>query len=267
MRQFQDDFAQALLDRDCTAATGLAGLIAQPSFAVYRNTVMKGCIDALQASFPAVERLVGEEWLRAAAARFVRASPPRQPALIEYGAEFVDFLRDFEPAADLPYLADVARLDRLWTEAHIATDADALGPECVAALSPEQIATACLRPHPAARWALLPTPALTIWQRNREQRDLEAELDWVPEAALLTRPHGAVIATRIDGALCALLDACAAEDSLAGAAQAALDQDPQTDLAEGLTRLLNAGAFCALSVRDLSPRAPSLRTPSPERHP
>ena len=41
---------------------GLAhGLAAQPAFAVYRNTVMKGCVDALEANFPTVARLVGEE--------------------------------------------------------------------------------------------------------------------------------------------------------------------------------------------------------------
>lgn len=251
LRQFQDAFAHALLDSGGAAAAPLAGLTAQPGFAVYRNTVMKGSIDALQASFPTVDRLVGPEWLRAAAARFVRASPPRQPALIEYGAEFVDFLRSFEPAADLPYLADVAQLDRLWTEAHIAADAELLGAESISALSAAQISGARLRPHPAARWAMLPTPALTIWQRNREQGALDTEFDWVPEAALLTRPHGAVIATRIDFALCALLDACAAEQDLATAAQAALDQDPQTDLAAGLTRLLNAGAFRALSLEQL----------------
>ena len=39
----------------------MVSLYGQPAFAVYRNTVMKACIDALQANYPAVTRLVSEE--------------------------------------------------------------------------------------------------------------------------------------------------------------------------------------------------------------
>ena len=85
--QFQDDLAHALLDpgADASLPDELAALVRQPGFAVYRNTTMKGCIDALQANYPAVTRLVGEEWMRAAAAIFVRADPPTEATLLRYG--------------------------------------------------------------------------------------------------------------------------------------------------------------------------------------
>ncbi|MEW6690119.1 MAG: DNA-binding domain-containing protein, partial [Pseudomonadota bacterium] len=81
---FQDAFAAALAADEPRSA--LPQLGAQPGFAVYRNTVMKGCIDALQANYPAVERLVGEEWFRAAAAVYARAEPPAHASLLDYGA-------------------------------------------------------------------------------------------------------------------------------------------------------------------------------------
>ena len=121
LRAFQDAFAQALqtgVTRDPT----LAALMAQPGFSVYRNTVTKGCVDALVANYPTVARLVGDDWFRAAAAVFVRQNPPRCPMLVSYGDAFPDFLATFEPAAELPYLADVALLDRFWIEAHVAAD-------------------------------------------------------------------------------------------------------------------------------------------------
>jgi len=103
LARFQDDFAHALLAPAgrlvTTIPPEMAALAAQPAFAVYRNTVMKGCIDALQANFPAVTRLVGEEWLRAAAAIHVRDALPADPTLLRYGAAFADFLARFEPAA------------------------------------------------------------------------------------------------------------------------------------------------------------------------
>jgi len=243
---FQDAFAAALLDPESSAPGQLA---AQPGFAVYRNTVTKGCIDALQANYPSVARLVGEEWFRAAALVHVRANPPRSPVLLNYGAEFARFLEDFAPAAELPYLPDVARLDRFWSEAHVAADDPVLVASAVSGLTPAQLESARLRPHAAARWQRFDAqPIFTIWQRNRDADDGETEIAWQGEAALITRPHGAVEARRIDAAACAFLDACAAGDTLAGAALAALDVDPQADLSQLMTLLLEAGAFAAFSA-------------------
>ena len=87
LTSFQDAFAHALREPDAARAD-VAAIMTQPAFAVYRNTVMKGCIDALQANYPAVARLVGEEWFRAAAAIHVREALPADPALLRYGANF-----------------------------------------------------------------------------------------------------------------------------------------------------------------------------------
>jgi hypothetical protein len=241
---FQDAFSAALLDPRSGAPSDLT---AQPGFAVYRNTVTKGCIDALQANFPSIARLVGDEWFRAAALEHVRAEPPRSPVLLEYGAGFARFLETFEPADELPYLPDVARLDRFWTEAHVAADDPVLAPAAISALAPGELETARLRPHCAARWQPFDAqPIFTIWQRNRNADDDQSGIEWQGEAALITRPHGAVEARRIDAATCAFLDACAAEGTLATAALAALEVDPQADLAQLMALLLEAGAFSEL---------------------
>lgn len=241
---FQDAFAAALLD---PASSAVGGLATQPGFSVYRNTFTKGCIDALQASYPSVARLVGEEWFRAAALVHVRAAPPRSPVLLDYGAEFARFLEDFAPATELPYLPGVARLDRCWSEAHVAADDPVLAPAAISALTPRQLETARLRPHAAARWLHFDAqPIFTIWQRNRNGDDDASEIAWQGEAALITRPHDAVEARRIDAAACAFLDACAAGDTLADAALAALAADPRADLAQLMALLLEAGAFSAL---------------------
>jgi hypothetical protein len=241
---FQDAFSAALLDPESSAPSELA---AQPGFAVYRNTVTRGCIEALQANYPSVARLVGDEWFRAAALVHVRAEPPRSPVLLDYGAGFAHFLETFAPADELPYLPDVARLDRFWTEAHVAADDPVLAPAAISALPPVQLETARLRPHSAARWQPFDAqPIFTIWQRNRNADDDQTEIEWQGEAALITRPDGAVAARSIDAATCAFLDACAAGKTLAVAALAALEVNPQADLAQLMALLLEAGAFSEL---------------------
>jgi hypothetical protein len=254
LSRFQDSFAQALLAAEPDAASEVAALVGQLGFAVYRNTVMKGCIDALQANYPSVTRLVGEEWFRAATAIYVQTHLPDDARMVYYGEDFVDFLEHFEPAAELPYLPDVARLDRLWTDAHTAEDQPPLDPSSISGFTPEQLADIVLHPHPAARWTWFPgKPAYTIWRRNREALDDASEIEWRSEGALLVRPHGAVAWIALDAAGCAFLDACKAGRPLAEAAVDALNVNPDTDLALLLSRLLEAGAFSRIGTADNQP--------------
>ncbi len=245
---YQDAFARALLATEAgSAGSAVADLTAQPGFAIYRNTVIKGCIDALQANYPAVARLVGDEWFRAAAAMYARARLPSHPTLLDYGEGFADFLAAFPPAAELPYLADVARLDRLWSEAHIAADAPPLDPARLAALAPREMKCHRLRLHPAARWRWFDeAPVHSIWSRSREGDGTIGELDWAGEGALLTRPLAAVRHAPVGGAGVAFLDACGRGDSIESAALAALDAEPGADLSALVHQLLDAGAFSGL---------------------
>jgi hypothetical protein len=255
LRQFQAGFASALLAAEpCPGdlPPEIARLVVQPAFAVYRNTVTKGCIDALQANYPSVARLVGEEWFRAAAAIFVRANLPRHPTLAIYGEGFADFLAAFAPAAELPYLPGVARLDRFWTEAHAAPDETPVDAASVARLGPEALARTVLRPHASARWAWFDRqPIATIWRRNRYPDESDkSEFDWRAEGVLVVRPGGSVANIDLDAAGCAFLDVCASGGTLAEAAGSALAADAQADLAHLIARLLEAGAFGRLVMVD-----------------
>lgn len=250
LADYQDAFAQALLAEDADVPPQLAYLVAQPGFAVYRNTVLKGCIDALQANFPTVARLVGDEWFRAAASIYARRALPGTPTLLTYGQSFPDFLAQFEPAAELPYLADVARVDRLWSEAHVAADDTALDPAALARIGIDDMDRLTLRPHAAARWIWCDEhPVHTLWSRNRAPvADVNAHFDWRGEGLLLTRPHGAVDAAALSRAGAAFLSACAARLSVARAAAAAVEADLSADLAALINQLLQAGALAELQA-------------------
>lgn len=248
--RFQDDFAHALLAVEEAAPPAVAALVGQPAFAIYRNTVMKGCIDALQANYPAVNRLVGDEWLRAAAAIYAGKALPGLPMLHGYGADFADFLARFEPAAELPYLPGVARLDRCWTEAHVAATEEPLDPAAIAQFAKGNFYRLRLQPHAATRWAwCAEAPAYTIWSRNRSEAPGEDEIDWRPEGGLLTRPRDAVIWRALNQAGCAFLDACAAGGTVADATQSALEVDSVADLGQLIANLLDAGAFSRIHTQ------------------
>ena len=112
---------------------------------------------ALGTRFPATSRIVGEEFFNAMARVFVIAHPPRSPLLMTYGDDFPDFIADFEPAAELPYLADVARLEAARTRAYHAADAVLLDPAAVAAtIGQEALGAVRFALHPSARRSSAP---------------------------------------------------------------------------------------------------------------
>lgn len=246
---FQDAWVAALWADDPRTAlpdSDIASAVRHPGFSVYRNTVTKGCIDALQANYPTVLALVGVDWFRAAARLYARDQPPRDARLLLYGSDFPAFLEAFGPAAALPYLGDVARLDRCWAESHLAADAPTLEPAWLAVQDPQQLAEQVLAPHPAARWHYSRAhPAFALWRAHREAQPLPHKGPWQGDCGLLTRPQGAVQWTALPAAGAAFLDACAQGVPLQGAALAALAQEPAVDLRALMALLLRTGALSA----------------------
>ena len=235
LHAFQAAFVRDLL-RPIGAAHG-SRLAEQPGFAIYRNTVLAGCIDALAANYPTVRQLVGADCFAAAARAFALETPPQCGRLGEYGEGFAGFLSTLDGVSELAYLPDVAALDRCWTEAHFAADAPVLQAGDLAGLAPEQFGLTRLRPHPAARWkAFGAMPIYTLWRRHREHLPLGDDLPWRGESALLTRPAGAVLWAQLPADAVVFMDGCAAGQTFAEAAAAG-------DPAAWLPQLIGAGAF------------------------
>jgi hypothetical protein len=238
MDPFQEVFLDALWGR------GTSPLPAH-AMAVYQNTVMQGCIDALESAFPSVSCLVGREWFRATAALYVGVSPPRDPRMMMYGSDFADFLASFEPAGDLPYLPDIARVDRLWTESFAASDWACLQAADLLALDPDALGHLILGIHPATRVLASEHPVESIWAPSRAGV-APADIVWEPQAVLLTRPHAVVIARSVHPAAAPFIESCVSGQTLADAAGRTSVLYPDCSIDTLFAELLQAGAFAPL---------------------
>jgi hypothetical protein len=243
----QRGFAAALLDAALPLPIGLVGPDGEPSpkrFAVYRNNVVVGLTEALKDAFPAVHRIVGAEFFQAMARAYVVIEPPTSPILVDYGAGFPDFIREFEPAAVLPYLADVARIERAWTEGYHAPEASPIDPAALAAIAPEQLPTVRLQLHPSTRLVRSQFPALTIWQMNVGD-GVPAPVDLAAggEDALVVRPLADVEVRVISGGSFEFFQALAGGASVLAAMKAALTADCRFELTANLTDLMQVGAL------------------------
>jgi len=236
-------FARACLDPEAPLPPGIAGTEAARRFAVHRNTVRVTLVEALAVAFPVVRALVGEEFFAAAAGLYVAAEPPRSPVLALYGDGFADFLGGFPPAAELPYLPDVARLERLLTCAYHAADGVAASRADFAGLDADAAARLALVRHPATRTLLSPWPVVTLWRMNTGRLPLAALDGWESESALVTRPELDLELTRLPAGAEHLLARLDAPVPLATLAAELEDAEPGA-LARLLPPLLDAGALC-----------------------
>lgn len=165
---FHDEFIRAMNGGEERLEKFLVDPTHMARARVYRNNSITANADAIFKNFPTVERLVGAEFLRATAIAYVDSHMPTSPVLVLYGREFADFLESFPPVAHLPYLADVARLDRAWTDAMFAANAVPMTPQDLAELDEAEMNALAPGLHPSVHVLESEWPAWDIWRANRE---------------------------------------------------------------------------------------------------
>lgn len=189
-----DDWTRSLHDPQSPEPSGLVtwnGSDPGQRFGVYRNNVMASLIAALADTFPVVEQLVGREFFRAMAGRFVQAHPPQSPVLACYGDAFPAFVAGFAPASSLPYLPDLARLELAYLAAFHAADADPLDPVVWQALLADAgaLPNRRFRFQPALRVIRSEYAIASLWAAHQEDAlRTPAEVDpGAPEIAWVMR--------------------------------------------------------------------------------
>jgi hypothetical protein len=210
-----------------------------PRLGIYRNNVSAALVNALKVRFPVTEQLVGEAFFFAMARGFADANRPCSAVLIDYGAEFPDFIRGFAPAEGVPYLADVAQLESLWWHAYHAGEADTLRVEALAGLAEEQWARLRLGFHPSARLMRSSHAVASIWLAHRGGPPMSAIRTATPECVVVSRPHGEVVLRVIPPASFAFLTALAAGKRLADAVEQAAGLYPDFDTGAQISGLFS----------------------------
>jgi len=246
-------FGAALLDPTCEApsvVTGPNGKGASKRYNVYRNNVTVSLIDALAAIYPAVQRITGPDFFRAMARFHIRKTPPRSPLLFNYGRDFPEFIEGYPYAQSLPWLADVARIEREWLDAYHAADAAPLSPIVLSTIAPEQLANLVFTAHPATRIVRSAFAALTIFSANRGSDRIDRIDASSREDALITRPDFDVVVRPLPAGGAIFLTCLMAGYSLSEAAASALDASPTFDLATNIAGLLEGGAFSSVRFGD-----------------
>jgi hypothetical protein len=236
--ELQNALRRSLCDHDDgEAAAMLAAPVAPNRLDIYRNTFVVGLTKALRLSYPAVHRLVGDDFFESVAGAFIAEFPPRSAYLDDYGAEFSQFLLHFPSASGLPYLPHVARLEWAVSRAIHAADVESLEPAGLAALAPEDHGRVCFMPHPSVGLVRADYPVDSIWRGvlGRDDAMLAAlDLDAGPVHLLVQRLADGVEVLRLEASAWSFAAALCSGRPLQAALDAAIDFDPTVLLAEHL---------------------------------
>lgn len=157
-------------------------------FGVYRNTVLHGLTEALRTRYGTINTLVGHDFFTAMGRVFIENNPPTSPVMQDYGAGFPGFLRRFPPVRHLPYLPDVARLERLRGLAYHAADAV---PLTATDLTEAVTTNGRLHLHPSVHVFTSQTPAVSIWQAHHAAQ--AGQITAGAEQALIARDTAFVV--------------------------------------------------------------------------
>ncbi len=249
MPDWQGAFAAALLDPATPAPPGLVRPDGRPAgrrFDIYRNNVVVALVEALGEAFPVVQAIVGEEFFEAMAGVYVRAHPPSSPRMMFYGESFAPFLESFPPAAGLPYLPDVARLEYALRLAYHAANEPAADPAVLGGLDPAALAQARLSLQAACHILRSAHPVHAIWRYNATGD--KSPVQSTAEDVLVSRPDDRVFVQLLPPGGAAFLLALRAGEPLGHAAEQAAADAPAFDLGANLASAFSARIVSAISI-------------------
>src|SRR6516225_2835516 len=113
LAELQQRFADALYAPEGTMPRfGVAGAAPAPErMDIYRRAIFANYRKAMAATYPTVQRLVGDAIFASTVEAYVRAHPSASGDLNDYGDTFAGFLAQHPQIAAVHYLPDLARLE------------------------------------------------------------------------------------------------------------------------------------------------------------
>lgn len=207
---------------------------------VYRNNYRGNLHDALAGAYPVIKQLVGDDFFRMMALRFIERHPSRSANLHRYGAELADFLARFEPAQTLAYLPDVATLEWASHSAYFEPDQAILDLARLARFPAEQHPYLIFSVNPAIRIVRSRYPINAIWQAHQPgaDSDFHIDLDSGQCIAMVCRKADRVQVIELAEAEAAFLQSLQAGLPLGKATAATLERHPEFDIQTTLLKLV-----------------------------
>jgi len=217
---------------------------------IYRNNTLSNLNGAMRQVYPIVDKLVGAAFFDQAVRQFILECPSSSGDLNDYGDHFAEFLAAYQPAAELSYLPDVARLEWALEKAYYAADHGPLELSRLGMIPPERYNDLRLTLHPSIGLIQSDYPLQEIWRVHQSDYqgdgtvDLHAGTVWL----LITRRELECLIEPITQAEYIFLRCLHEGNSFIGAVTAALANDESFPLQERLALRVTQGDIVDFNV-------------------
>ena len=250
--EFQSDVSVSLKNSKapCPSQVRQQGADSQSRrFNIYRNNRAVSLIESLKATYPAVNKLVGEAYFSAVARSFIDEHPPQSAVMAEYGGDFGEFIRQSPNAKNIPYVADLAALEWTRLQSYHSADAEFLPLDILLSVAePSQYDSLVFTVLPSlfqlsSRW-----PVGTLWSEitspaadaaDKPNIDMNAA-----EHIVVVRREYEVFVQVLPESGAMLLKSLKSGESLQEAVSSVAQHDPEFDPGLHLKGLIDLGAFC-----------------------
>lgn len=213
-------------------------------FALYRNGFYRSVVETLMANYPTVQALLGDDYFRNLAKLYASEFPPTTGTLVGYGENFDCFLAKHEISERLPYLADIARLDRAWTEVYFAAGQTPITSQQVAELigTPGDLSSPQIKLRASTVIVTLDYAVTSIWQQLKQTSKLTdvVEVTKKPEHVLVWRQQSSVLVRPLPLTEFKFLGALKAGSGLLKAAEDSIFGDEDFNLPEFFANVISA---------------------------
>jgi Putative DNA-binding domain len=183
LARLQGDFQDYLLRGEAAIEAHVIGTVRVPvatRLGIYAGAYGSRLAEALESNFPALAKLLDEDF-RALAAAYVRTHDSPFFSIRHYGHALAEFLAADERYAGAPVLAELAHWEWAMTEVFDAADAEPVGHERLARIPPPEWARLRFTWHPSLRRLTLAWNVPQLWQALSDDAER-------PPAALAAEP-------------------------------------------------------------------------------
>ena len=255
LHELQRQFRDALLGNETHLLDSHIrgdGLAIDLRLGIYRNNVFTNLREALRTLFPVIEKLVGNAFFDYAADEYTRRYPSPAGDLNQFGEHLARFFAEFEPAAGLPYLPDVAQLEWLAHQVYHADDHRGFDFARLSAIAPERYGNLHFRLNPASALFASTYPVHRIWQVNQSgyTGDDVVDLNAGGVKLLIERRTGLIELRCLSMGEWSLLTALAADADFASACAQALQAEPDINLSATLSGLVTHATLVDFRVHE-----------------
>jgi hypothetical protein len=221
---------------------------------IYRNNYHGNLHDALAGAYPVIKQLVGDEFFRFLARKFIEQYPSRSANLHLYGEELANFVTSFEASKELVYLHDVAVLEWNCHSAYFMDEEAVLDINELAQVPPERYSDLVLHNHPSCFLVRSQYPIAAIWHAHQlgKSNDFNINLNSGSSNALVYRKDDVVLVSELAEADAIWLQYIQGGSPLGVATAETLHRFADFDLLNVLQQLVAKNVFSRFSLGDKS---------------